>query len=96
MASPVAVNRGGSRVQSVMMTESEIRQRYAGRWVLVRYHRLGDDLEVIDGEVLVDAGTKEDIYKALLQVEAGGNATVLYCGDWPTDVAVMFCARRLR
>lgn len=75
------------------MTESEIRQRYPGRWVLVHYHQLGDDLEVIDGDVLVEADTKEQIYKALRQVDPGKDTTVMYCGEWPTDVAVMFCAR---
>jgi hypothetical protein len=73
------------------MTLAGIQERYKGQWVLIEFHQLDENLEVVEGDVLAAAPTKEDIYKRLLTVERGKNTAIRYCGEWPTDVAVMFC-----
>ncbi|MGD0948533.1 MAG: hypothetical protein ABSA52_13995 [Candidatus Binatia bacterium] len=72
------------------MTLAEIRERYKGKWVLIAYHQLDENLEVVEGDVIADAGSKEDIYGKLLTVGRGKNTAIRYCGEWPTDIAVMF------
>ncbi len=78
------------------MTLAEIRGRYAGQWVLIEFGQLDRNLEVIDGEVVAHAPTKEEIYKRQLEVGVGAKLAVEYCGDWPEDMSVMFCLRAIR
>lgn len=77
------------------MTLAQIREAYKGKWVLIEYRELDRDLEVVEGDVIAEAQTKEDIYKLLLTVGPGKNTAIEYCGDWPTDTAVMFWLRPL-
>lgn len=77
------------------MTLAQIREAYNGKWVLIEYRELDRDLEVIDGDVIAEAQTKEEIYEQLLKVGPGKNTAIEYCGDWPTDTAVMFWLRPL-
>jgi hypothetical protein len=69
-----------------------IRAAHKGKWVLIEYRALDRNLEVVDGEVIASAMTKEELYKLDLAAGPGKNLTIEYCGDWPTDVAVMFCS----
>jgi hypothetical protein len=78
------------------MTLAQIRDTYRGKWVLIEYHRLDRSLEVVEGDVIADASTKEDIYKLQMTVAPGKNLAIEYCGDWPTDVAVMFWLKSRR
>ena len=78
------------------MTLAQIREAYKGKWVLIEYRELDRNLEVVEGDVLAVAPTKEEIYKLLLTVEPGKNTAIEYCGQWPTDTAVMFCLRTSR
>ncbi len=78
-----------------LMTLTQIRAAYKGKWVLIEYRKLDRDLEVLEGDVIADAETKEEIYKLLLAVGPGKSTAIEYCGDWPTDTAVMFWLRRL-
>jgi len=78
------------------MTLAQIREAYKGKWVLIEYRELDRNLEVVEGDVLAEAPTKEEIYKLLLTVEPGKNTAIEYCGQWPTDTAVMFCLRTSR
>lgn len=71
------------------MTLAEIRDRYKGKWVLIEYRELDRDLEVVDGDVVAVADSKEQIYAKQLTIE-GKNLAIEYCGEWPTDLAVMF------
>jgi hypothetical protein len=63
---------------------------------LIEYRELDRNLEVADGEVIAEAATKEEIYKLQMNVGPGRNLAIRYCGEWPTDVAVMFCLRAFR
>jgi hypothetical protein len=77
------------------MTEAEIVERWKGKWVLIEYRELDRNLNVVDGDVVAEAATKEEIYK--LQMSIGDRKLAIrYCGEWPTDVAVMFCLTRSR
>jgi hypothetical protein len=73
------------------MNVAQIREAHKGKWVLIEYRTLDRNLEVVDGEVIGEAATKEELYKLDLAVGPGKNLAIEYCGDWPTDVAVMFC-----
>ena len=66
-------------------------ERYNGKWVLIEYRELDRNLEVVDGDVIAEAATKEEIYKLQMNVGGGRKLAIEYCGEWPTDVAVMFC-----
>jgi hypothetical protein len=78
------------------MTLAQIRQAYEGKWVLIEYRELDRNLEVVEGDVIAEAATKEDIYKLQMNVGAGRKLAIEYCGNWPTDEAVMFCLKRSR
>lgn len=75
------------------MTLTQIREAHRDKWVLIEYHVLDRDLEVVEGDVIAEAATKEEIYKLQMTVGPGRNLAIRYCGEWPTDVAVMFCVR---
>jgi hypothetical protein len=79
-----------------LMTLAQIREAYKGKWVLIEYRELDRNLEVVEGDVVGEAPTKEEIYKLQLGAGPGRKLAIEYCGDWPTDVAVMFCLRRSR
>jgi hypothetical protein len=72
------------------MTLAKIRELYKGKWVLIEFHQLDRNLEVIDGDVIAVADSKEEIYGKLLTHSDGKNTAIRYCGEWPTDIAVMF------
>lgn len=78
------------------MTLAEIRECYQGKWVLIAYHGLDRNLEVIEGDVVAVADSKEEIYGKLLSVGLDKNTAIRYCGEWPTDTAVMFWLRHSR
>ena len=73
------------------MKWEEIRQRYAGQWVLIEYRQLDERLNVVEGEVVAHSPEKEEVYKHLLQTQ-GKNIAVEYAGDFPQDLAAMFDA----
>ena len=73
------------------MKWEEIRERYAGQWVLIEYRELDEQLNVVEGEVVAHSPDKEEIYKRLLQTR-GKNIAIEYAGELPQDVAVMFRA----
>lgn len=45
------------------MTWEEIREQYAGQWVLIEYWELDEQLNVVHGEVVAHAPAKEEIYQ---------------------------------
>ena len=71
------------------MTLAEIGERYKGKWVLIECRELDRNLEVVDGDIVAVADSKEEIYTKQLTIE-GKNLAIEYCGEWPTDIAVMF------
>jgi len=73
------------------MTEAEIVERWKGKWVLIEYRELDRNLNVVDGDVIAEATTKEEIYRLQVGIGEGRKLAIRYCGEWPTDVAVMFC-----
>ncbi len=44
-----------------VMSMQEIRDRFAGEWVLIGYEDLDDDLNVLGGEVLAHSVHREDL-----------------------------------
>jgi len=70
------------------MTLAEICEQYKGKWVLIEYHELDRNLEVVEGDVIAEAPTKEQIYGKLLTVGRTKNTAIRYCGEWPTDIAM--------
>ena len=79
------------RCSECRMTEAEIVERWKGKWVLSEYRELDRNLDVVDGDVIAEAATKEEIYKLQMSIGGGRKLAIRYCGEWPTDVAVMFC-----
>jgi len=75
------------------MNLARIREAHKDRWVLIEYRQLDRNLEVVDGDVIAEAATKEEIYKLQMTVGPGKNLAIEYCGAWPTDISVMFCLK---
>ena len=72
------------------MKWEDIRQQYAGQWVLIEYQQL-DELNVVEGEVVAHSAEKEEMYKHLVHTQ-GKNIAIEYAGDFPQDLAAMFDA----
>jgi hypothetical protein len=70
------------------MTWADIRQQYAGQWVLIEYQQLDEYLNVVEGEMVAHSAEKEEIYKHLLHTQ-GKNIAIEYTGDFPQDLAAM-------
>jgi hypothetical protein len=67
------------------MKMAEIRERYAGEWVLIKFSSmvdLDDNLGVIDGEVVAHARTWKEINRCREQL-GPGNYTVEFLGETP-------------
>jgi hypothetical protein len=88
--SAAALATGAGWCYEFLMNLAEIRERHKGKWVLIEYHELDRNLEVVDGDVIALADSKEEIYGKLLTEGRGRNTAIRYCGEWPTDIAVMF------
>ena len=95
---PASTRVGGDLRQCYksLMNLAQIREAHKDKWVLIEYRTLDRDLEVIDGDVIAEASTKEEIYKLQMTAGAGKSLAIRYCGEWPTDVAVMFWLRASR
>jgi hypothetical protein len=74
------------------MKIAEIREQYAGEWVLIKFGSMADldeNLAVIDGEVVAHALKREDIDRA--EEQAGpGNYAVEFLGEFPEDENIGF------
>ena len=66
---------------------AEIRERYEGEWVLIKFGSMADlteELEVIEGEVVAHAPSCDEIYR--IERHLGpGNYTLEFLGDFPED-----------
>lgn len=70
------------------MKWEDIRQQYAGQWVLIEYQQLDEQLNVVEGGVVAHSPEKEEMYKHLLQTQ-GKNIAIEYAGNFPQDLAAM-------
>ena len=71
-----------------LMTFAEIERTYDGEWVLVAYIKTDDDLQILEGKVVVHSTNKEDIYEALESIPEQPLA-VEYMGKVPEDIALV-------
>lgn len=70
------------------MKREEIRERYQGEWVLIKFGSMADldeDLLVIEGEVVAHARSWQEIQRADEQASRPGNYTVEFMGDHPPN-----------
>jgi hypothetical protein len=73
---------------SQVMSMQEIRDRFAGEWVLIGYEELDEYLNVLRGEVLAHSVHRDEIYQRLLSLE-GKRIAIEYLGEIPEDLAVV-------
>jgi hypothetical protein len=69
------------------MKMAEIREQYKGEWVLIKFGSMADlteELEVIEGEVVAHALSRDEIYRVERQV-GPGNYALEFLGDFPED-----------
>ena len=71
---------------SKLMTFEEMKQLYQGQWLLIAYKDLDDQMQVIEGEVLVHSLDQSEIYEALSSIPEQPLA-IEYVGQIPEDVA---------
>ncbi len=65
-----------------ILTMEEIKQNYPNQWVLIEYSELDDDLNIVRGEVVETASTKDEIYEKLLNAKVTRFA-IEYTGQLP-------------
>jgi hypothetical protein len=69
------------------MKMAEIREQYKGEWVLIKFGSMADlteDLEVINGEVVAYAPSRDEVYRVEKQL-GPGNYALEFLGDFPED-----------
>ncbi len=71
------------------MTIQEIRVKYPNNWIIVEYSKLGEDLEILEGEVIAKSPSRDAIYQQLLTCK-GKDVAIEYTGKLPDDYAVVF------
>ena len=70
------------------MSMQEIRDKFAGEWVLIGYEESDEDLNVVRGEVLAHSVHRDEIYRRLLSLKKKRTA-IEYLGEIPEDWAVV-------
>ena len=71
-----------------VMGMPEIKEKFAGEWVLIAYKELDEDLDVLIGKVLAHSVHRDEIYQCLLSLKQKKIA-IEYLGEVPEDWAVM-------
>lgn len=71
-----------------ILTLAEIYQQYPDRWVLVVEPELDENLEIIRGEVVADAPTKEELY-LLLHLRKGRSSAIEYTGKYDDALVLL-------
>ena len=69
-----------------LMTLEEIKQQFQDEWLLIAYTELDQNLNVLQGELLLHSAEVEDIYNALPNYNDRAVA-IEYVGEPPADVA---------
>lgn len=64
------------------LTMEEIVQQHPNQWVLIEYSELDEDLNIVRGEVVEAAATKDEIYQKLLTARVSRFA-IEYTGKHP-------------
>jgi hypothetical protein len=73
---------------SEILDYEEIKQRYDGQWVIIAYHEIDEDLEVLAGEVLTHSFSETKIYQ-MLSLASGKNVSIEYIGTVPENIVFM-------
>lgn len=73
-----------------ILTMEEIREQYAGEWVLIECIELDEDLQVVRGRVLAHSFNDEEILQKFLELRDQQIPIALeYLGQIPEDVIVI-------
>ncbi|MCA9391688.1 hypothetical protein KC614_00600 [candidate division WWE3 bacterium] len=59
----------------------DIYEEYPDKWVLVRVTKEDEIGEVVEGEVLFVSDDRDEMYKAIANVEGGSTVATLYTGE---------------
>ncbi len=70
-----------------VLTFQQIRERYAGEWLLIKDPQLDDGLAVVAGEVLAHSASRDEVYRQLARAQ-GQRVSLEYAGKIPSDLAV--------
>jgi len=71
---------------SQVLSFAEMQQHYHDEWLLIAYTELDDNLNVVQGELLIHSPDVDDIYKVLSNYNDRPVA-IEYVGEPPKDVA---------
>ena len=66
----------------------EIKEKFAGEWVLIGYEELDENLNVLRGEVLAHSVHRDEIYQRFLSLKEK-KVAIEYLGKVPEDWAVV-------
>ena len=69
-----------------VLTNDEIKARFAPDWVLVGDPETDESLEVHAGRVLFHSPNREEVYRKAIEVRPIRFA-FLYLGEWPKEMA---------
>lgn len=73
-----------------VMTIEEIRERYAGEWVLIEFVELDEDMQIVRGRVLAHSLNDEEIFQKFLELRHQKRPVAIeFLGQVPEDVVVV-------
>ena len=67
----------------------EIYRQYPDQWVLIECRKVNKDLRVVDGKVVANASSQEEIYKRLMDFR-DKDIAIEYTGEFPDNIAIVF------
>ncbi|MDJ0580098.1 hypothetical protein [Crocosphaera sp.] len=71
-----------------ILSLEEIREQYPNQWVLVVNPELDDNLEIIQGEVIANCPTKEELYEKL-HLSKDRSSAIEYTGTYDDNLVLI-------
>ena len=67
---------------------AQIKAKYKNEWVLLADYHLDDRNEPVSGVVVAHSKDRDEIYSKQMSIQK--NLCILYAGEMPQDLAIMF------
>lgn len=77
------------------MLWTQIKDRYIDQWVLLDNVEIGDDMEILGGDVIYVRPNKDNVYRKLLEIKPKKSA-IEFVGDIPEDIAMMITVQNAK
>lgn len=78
----------GKPMKKTKMSLAQIRAKYKDEWVLLAHYDLDERNEPLNGIVIAHSKDREEIYNRQMGIKEA--LCILYTGELPRDLAIMF------